>query len=173
MPENPKLDLPVEVIRSPRRRKTVHAEVSDGRFRVLVPFGMDQVAERELVDRMVERLKTKLDTGAIDLEERATTLARRYGLPRPRSVEWSHRQMRRWGSCSPREGKIRISSRLAKVPTWVLDSVIVHELAHLEEPNHGRRFTQLLSRYELHERATGYLMAVEDSAGAPHPDIEP
>jgi predicted metal-dependent hydrolase len=41
----------------------------------------------------------------------------------------------------------------------VLDWVMIHELAHLEEPNHGSRFKALVGRYELAERARGYLMA--------------
>jgi predicted metal-dependent hydrolase len=165
MPQPPMRDLPVEVVRSRRRRRTVHAEVSDGKVRVLVPDGMDPATESQLVDRVVGRLRTRLATGEIDLEERARSLARRYHLPQPVTVEWSHRQMRRWGSCTPDDGRIRISSRLANVPTWVLDSVIVHELAHLLVPGHGREFTELVARYELQERATGYLMALGDGSG--------
>jgi hypothetical protein len=45
------------------------------------------------------------------------------------------------------------------MPGWVLDWVLVHELAHLEVANHGERFKMLVSRYELAERAEGYLIA--------------
>jgi predicted metal-dependent hydrolase len=39
--------------------------------------------------------------------------------------------------------------------------VIVHELAHLLEPNHGKRFKSLVHRYPLAERAIGFLIAIE------------
>ncbi len=45
------------------------------------------------------------------------------------------------------------------MPEWVLDWVLVHELAHLAVPDHGDRFKALVSRYELGERAEGYLIA--------------
>ena len=66
------------------------------------------------------------------------------------------------GSCTAAERSIRISNRLASMPGWVLDSVLVHELAHLDEPNHGPRFKALVDRYQLTERAKGYLMAMSD-----------
>jgi hypothetical protein len=56
---------------------------------------------------------------------------------------------------------IRISNKLANLPQWVEDYVIVHELAHLIEPNHGPRFKILVHRYPLAERAIGFLMASE------------
>jgi predicted metal-dependent hydrolase len=62
------------------------------------------------------------------------------------------------------EGRIRISDRLATVPDWVLDWVILHELAHLAVPDHGERFQALVSQYELGERAEGYLIAMSEAA---------
>ena len=73
---------------------------------------------------------------------------------------WSGRQTRRWGSCSPADATIRISDRLAELPLWVLDYVIVHELAHLAEANHGPGFHALVARYPRSERAVGFLEAV-------------
>lgn len=151
--------LPVDVIRSRRRRKTVQAYVADGRVRVLIPAGLSPDDEEKIVSEMVAKATRRLTAKSVDLPARAQHLSRRYGLPAPTSIEWSERQLVRWGSCSPGAGTIRISSRLAAMPEWVLDWVIVHELAHLEVPNHGPRFQALVGRYELGERAEGYLIA--------------
>ena len=59
-----------------------------------------------------------------------------------------------------------VNESLVDVPPWVLDSVIIHELAHLIVPQHGPEFDRIVQRYPLHERATGYLMAVSDRLNA-------
>lgn len=152
-------DLPVDVVRSKRRKRTAQAYVSEGRLRIMVPYGLAPAEEARLVESLIARVNRKVSSTQVDLNQRARHLARKYGLSTPGSIEWSDRQMRRWGSCSTAEGSIRISNRLASMPGWVLDSVIIHELAHLEEPNHGPEFEALVGRYELAERAKGYLIA--------------
>lgn len=152
-------DYPVDVVRSPRRKRTVQASLREGRIKVMVPDGLDPDEEARLVDQMTSRVVAKMSSDGVDLGERARLLARKYGLPEPESIEWSSRQMRRWGSCTREEGTIRISNRLASMPGWVLDAVLVHELAHLEVDDHGPRFHALVGRYELTERAKGYLIA--------------
>ena len=152
-------DLPVEVVRSRKRKRTVQAYIVDGRIRVLVPAGLPGEEEARLVDSIVARATRRFSSTTVDLPARARRLARRYQLPVPATIEWSDRQLSRWGSCTPSDGKIRISNRLATMPEWVLDWVLVHELAHLAVPDHGDRFKALVSRYELGERAEGYLIA--------------
>src|SRR5260370_11314269 len=66
-----------------------------------------------------------------------------------------------WGSCTFTSGAIRIASRAAALPEWVLDYLLVHELAHLEHSDHGPAFRELEKRYPLSERARGYLMALD------------
>jgi predicted metal-dependent hydrolase len=149
----------VEVIRSAKRRKTISARKVDGVVRVSIPATMTRAEEERWVAEMVRRLERSARTEGIDLTERTTGLADRHGLPRPASIRWVDNQDLRWGSCTPTDGTIRISSRLATEPAWVLDYVIVHELAHLVVPGHGRRFWALVQRYPRTERARGWLMA--------------
>lgn len=153
---------PVEVIRSERRVKTVSARIVDGVIRVRIPAWMSEADERKFVDDVVTKIEQERRSHAIDLEARARRLAAEHGLPEPESIRWSKTQSQRWGSCSVHSGDIRISNRLVDVPPWVLDYVIIHELAHLVEANHSPAFHALVERYPLSERATGYLMAVND-----------
>lgn len=152
-------DLPVDVVRSKRRKRTVQAYVVNGRVRVLVPAGLPGEEEAKLVETMVARATRRFTSATVDLPSRGRQLARRYDLPVPATIEWSDRQLSRWGSCTPSDGRIRVSNRLATMPGWVLDWVLIHELAHLAVPDHGDRFKALVSRYELGERAEGYLIA--------------
>jgi predicted metal-dependent hydrolase len=159
-------DLPVEVVRSRRRRKTVEAQMVDGVIRVSVPASMSAQDEQTYVADLVAKIDRKYRSGHVDLDARAAALARRYDLPRPRSVRWADNQRSRWGSCSIATREIRISTRLADCPSWVLDYVLVHELAHLVHADHGRAFDALVARYPKAERAIGYLLA-KDLADEP------
>lgn len=152
--------LPVEIIRSSRRKRTLQASVTDGVIRVRVPEGLAPNEERRLVDNLVQKVRKKIEASEVDLATRAADLARQFGLPTPDVITWSSRQNTRWGSCTPATRSIRISDKLASVPAFVLDYVIVHELSHLDQHGHGPAFNALVDRYPLAERATGYLMAL-------------
>ena len=150
---------PVEIVRSTRRKRTIQASFVDGRIRVQVPAGLKPEEERLHVERMVARLTRKRELRSLDLADRARRLAEKYDLPIPARIEWSDRQLERWGSCTFSDRSVRISSRLVNMPTWVLDYVIVHEIAHLAVPGHNPAFKALVAKYELGERAEGYLIA--------------
>lgn len=149
----------VEVIRSHRRRKTVSAREVEGVIRISIPSWMSAAEEAEWVEKMSGRLARKSATEAIDLHRRALALSRRLDLPMPRTIRWVDNQSYRWGSCTPADGSIRLSSRLAAFPFWVIDAVIVHEMAHLVELGHTPRFWEMADRYHLAERAKGFLAA--------------
>ena len=162
-------DMRYEVIRSPKRRKTVQARLVNGVVQVSIPARMTKAEEERWVTEMVGRFERKAATEPIDLASRAEVLAARYGLSQPASIRWVDNQEWRWGSCTPADRSIRLSTRLGGCPGWVVDYVIVHELAHLTVAGHGPDFWALVNRYPRTERARGFLIAKgmdgEDEAG--------
>jgi predicted metal-dependent hydrolase len=74
---------------------------------------------------------------AAELPARCTALGAPHGL-RPVRVQVRNQQSR-WGSCSTR-GSIALNWRLVQMPDEVADYVMLHELVHLEHPNHSTRF---------------------------------
>ncbi|WP_425502299.1 M48 family metallopeptidase [Phytoactinopolyspora limicola] len=162
----------VEIRRSARRRRTVTAYREGGRIVVCVPAGFSPAEERRWIAVMVERIRTKeqrRQPSDEQLLQRARDLSRRYldGRAAPTTVRWSAAQQSRWGSCTPSDGTIRLSERLRGTPSWVLDYVIVHELAHLLIGNHGDDFWELVGRYPRSERARGFLDGLDYAANSP------
>ena len=167
-----KPDWPVEIIRSERRRKSVSAELKGGVLVVRAPAQMSDAELSPVIEKLKKRLDKKVNkppqTNA-ELEKRARELNKEYfnGRLRWQSIRYVTNQNKRFGSCTPSLGTIRLSHRLAIMPKWVRDYVLMHELAHLEEANHGPKFWKLVNRYPLTERARGYLMAIglEEESG--------
>ncbi len=149
----------VDVIRSPKRRKTAQARLVGDRLEVRIPGRSTRKHEQELVAYFVDKFTRATDRSEFDLAKRSTELAERYGLSEPASIRWVSNQKGRWGSCTPVDKTIRLSDRLARFPTWVIDYVIVHELAHLDVVGHGPDFWRLVNQYPKTERARGFLIA--------------
>ncbi len=157
----------VEVVRSPRRRKTVQARKVGDVLRVSVPATLSRAETERWVTEMLRRAESRQRTSAVDLVDRSARLATKFGLGVPAEIRWVDNQEGRWGSCTPADATIRISSKLATEPLWVLDYVIVHELSHLRVKGHNRAFWDLVNRYPLAERARGFLIA----RGMDDPDL--
>ena len=149
----------VEVVRSKRRRKTVSAHLDGDIVRVQMPAWMSRADEERYVSELVGRIARQESRGRMDIAARATTLARRYDLPVPASVEWMPNRKTQWATCVVASREIRVVERLADFPAWVLDYVLVHELAHLVEASHSPRFWKMVNRYPKAERARGFLIA--------------
>jgi predicted metal-dependent hydrolase len=164
----------VEVRRSRKRRRTVAAYREDDKVVVLVPARFTRAEEREWVATMVARLEKSekrrrpSDAGLV---RRAAELNARYldGGAEPLTVRWVANQNSRWGSCTPSDRSIRLSTRLQGMPAWVIDYVLVHELAHLLESGHTPTFWEWVDRYPKAERAKGFLEGV---AAASHLGLE-
>jgi hypothetical protein len=101
-----------------------------------------------------------------ELFDRAHALLQRY-LPEfivtPASVTW-RAMNERWGSCTTVDRTIRISDRLNGAPGYVVDYLLVHELIHLQVPDHGPDFELLLARFEESDKASAYLDGYEAGA---------
>ena len=177
------IDPEIRILRSGRRRSTVSARlVEDGRcLEILAPAGMSDAELAPIIENLkgrVLRHKARAETADDSvLARRAAELNRQYfdGKLKWREIRYVANQQRRYGSCTPATRTIRISHRLAVMPGWVQDYVIVHELAHLVEANHGARFWRLVNRYPKTERARGYLIALGLEAEGDEPgetDVE-
>jgi Protein of unknown function DUF45 len=160
--EPPRFDRPeVEVRASPRRKKTGTAHWSGSRIVVQIPARLRGRERTLFVDNLVERLLTQRpqsNAGDASLEERAKMLAGMYndGVEAS-SVRWVTNQQARWASCSPASREIRVSNRLRQCPEWVIDAVLVHELAHLQEADHSPRFYEIAERHPRQEDSALFL----------------
>lgn len=124
----------------------------------------------EVMSRRLQRRAERSRPSDERLLERARKLNERHfdGALRWTSIGFADME-RLWGSCTFTKGAIRIARRAAALPDWVLDYLVVHELAHLVHSDHGPEFHEIENRYPLAERAKGYLLAL-DEAG-PNPQL--
>src|SRR3954451_1772977 len=182
MVASPAREPVVEVRRSRRRRRTVAAYREDGKVVVLMPARFTRAEEREWVATMLARLeKSERRRRPSDaaLARRAAELSARHldGEAQPLVVRWVANQNSRWGSCTPSDRSIRLSTRLRGMPAWVIDYVLVHELAHLIEIGHTAKFWEMVDRYPKAERAKGFLEGIaaasELGIEAERPDCSP
>jgi len=155
----------VRIIRSDKRNRSVSARVVEDEIVIRAPAHLSDAELAPLVERLVARIERRAARATLDdaaLEARARELNRQHfgGKLHWQSVRWVTNQDRRYGSCTPADGTSRISHRVAIMPRFVQDYVLMHELAHLLEPNHSARFWKAVNRYPRTERARGYLMAV-------------
>lgn len=166
---------PVVVRRSTRRKRTVSADLRDGSIIVSIPAHFSRSQEDEWVARMVRRMGEKYPPGlppdsdapAEELLDRARELSGRFlgGRGVPDTIGWVTNQNSRWASATPARKSIRLSVKLRGMPDWVVDYVILHEMAHLIEPSHNARFWDLLTAYPRTETAKAFLSGVSFAVG--------
>ncbi|WP_290514874.1 M48 family metallopeptidase [Aeromicrobium sp.] len=155
----------VEIRRSRKRTRTVRAYREGDKTIVLMPAHLSRPEEERHVRSLIERLERRekrVRPSDDELLDRAAALSREWleGRAVPASVRWVSNQNSRWGSCTSAEGSIRLSDRLKGMPEWVVDYVLLHELAHLIEANHSSRFWALIEAFPQTERAKGFLEGV-------------
>ena len=156
----------VEVKRSKRAKRNVTAYRDNDKTVVTVPTRM---AKRD-IDAYIIELVSRLDdqdernSSQESLEQRARVLSKKFlgqdlfeTHKVPVKIRWVTNQNSRWGSCTPAEGAIRLSHRMQRMPGYVIDSVIVHELIHLLVTDHSPAFYELMKKFPHHEKAKAYL----------------
>jgi predicted metal-dependent hydrolase len=159
---------PVRIVASRRRRRTVAARLRSGVLELLVPDWMPAAEREKWAEEMRRRIEKRMERARPSddkLALRARTLNDRHFGGRLRCTSIAFADLNHlWGSCTFTTGVIRIATRAATLPDWVIDYLVVHELAHLEQSDHGPAFHELENRYPLTERARGYLMAIDQGA---------
>jgi predicted metal-dependent hydrolase len=151
----------VEIVRSPRARRwrlevpwgeaarlTVPRWLTTAEIDAVIEAHRDWIGEQ----RRLQVPRLALDPRAVDeAEARVATkeLAAALAHDEAQALGVEFRSIRvggqrtLWGSCSPR-GTLSFNWRLVLAPYEVLDYVVVHELCHLREPSHSRRFWKLV-----------------------------
>jgi predicted metal-dependent hydrolase len=137
-----------------------HIAVIDGEIRVATSILQREKIRTLLQNWYQHQAMTVFST-------RLQTIARRASWARDKKIPLQLRRMKRtWGNCSSK-GVIKLNTHLVKAPLFIIDSVIAHELCHLEEMNHGKRFYALLeslnpnwrqNRAELRSQGNHYLL---------------
>lgn len=124
-----------------------------GGVRVRVP--PDAVNLRPAVEAALRQLAAR------ELVPRLRTLAAEQGLTVARVSVRNQRS--RWGSCST-SGVIALNFRLIQMPPWVSDYVLLHELMHLRQQNHSRRYWRLVEQVCPEFRAAERWLSAEGKA---------
>lgn len=159
-------EIEVKISRSHRRRRTVSARLVNNTLLVSAPATLSWERLEPIVTDFKSKFKRKKLKEELDrihlLPQIAARINERYfdNKLEVNSIEYVTGQNSLFGCCDYRRGHIRISHRIGYMPGWVRDYVIMHEMAHLVEPNHSRAFWEIVFRYRFAERARGYLLAI-------------
>lgn len=175
-PSDPGSDpIRVEVSRDSRLRTRIHWQWNGDQVHIRAPRRIPQRQLDQHVAEIVEQVKQKRARvrarADADLEAIARRVNRAYlgGEISWHSIRWVGNMSQRLGSCTvsgPTRGDIRISDRLKGWPIWVLEYVVIHELVHLQHPNHSPDFWAMVHRYPQAERARGFVLGVAFQQGA-------
>ncbi len=160
----------MKVIKSARRRRTVSTKRVNGEILLYVSNSLSN----EKIEKYIEWAKKRFEASDRkknlvegdankNLENMAKELNKEYfnNELKWNKIEYSTEQnSKMFGNCHTMDKIIRISDRLLKMPKFVHDYVVVHELAHLKVSGHNEQFWNFVKRYEKMDMAKGYLMAV-------------
>lgn len=133
-------------------KKSSSAQLNGNDIHLTLAHDLSEKSRHKSIQTLLHKILCKRYLTKI--QQRVADLNERYFRRPYRSVQIKYIHSK-WGSCST-DGEIILSSKLLLCPNWVIDYVIVHELAHLIEHNHGPRFwkqvAQALPNYERAEK---------------------
>ncbi|MEK7449990.1 MAG: M48 family metallopeptidase, partial [Planctomycetota bacterium] len=150
--------MEIKVIRSAKRRRTISGRMVGETMFVNAPQHTPETELTKIIAKFQKRFERRKLRKELNLNDNLMDIFRRLneqyfdnGID-VQAIEYSTNQTSRWGVCNSRTKTILISHRLAEFPDWVRDYVIVHEMAHILQPNHSRRFWKLVRCYKRSER---------------------
>lgn len=154
----------VVIIRSKKRKSSIEAKIVKEKLFIYLPNTINESEEKKWIEKMTkwsQNYQKKKELNSSNLIKRAEELNNKYFKGNlDFSIKFVTNQNTRFGSCTSSTKTIRISDKIAKMPRWVQDYVIIHELAHIMHPNHTKKFWEKVNEYKFAERARGYLIAV-------------
>ena len=155
----------VKIIRSTKRRKTIQAKMVNGKLWIYLPANITKIEEQRWIEQMKKRFDKRKRRQKLNSDERLQKRTKEinkqyFNGTLDFEIKYVTNQTSKFGSCTPKTKMIRISDRIADMPRWVQDYVIIHELTHLIHPDHSKKFWEKVNRYKYAERAKGYLIAV-------------
>jgi len=132
-----------------KRVRNVNVRLVGDELRVSAPHRVPRAELDEIVDQLARRLVRRARADTINADDAAVTVARRVASrfpnpPQVNGVRFVTNQRARWGSYSTRTGMVRLSAALRQLPSWVLEAVVAHELAHSFFADHSAEFWKLL-----------------------------
>jgi predicted metal-dependent hydrolase len=134
-----------------KRVKNINARLRETTLSVSAPLNTPQSTLDKVIPDLARRLLRRVHARQVNAEGDALALARRVAArfankPEVAEVLFVTTQEARWGSYSPATRTIRLHAALRRMPRWVLEAVVAHELAHVVHQNHSPAFWKLLRR---------------------------
>jgi predicted metal-dependent hydrolase len=132
-----------------KRVRHVNARLVGDELRVSAPHSVPSSELDEMLLRLGRRLVRRARAATVNSTHEAAVIARRVASrfpspPEVTDVRFVTTQRARWGSYSRRTGVVRLHVALRELPSWVLEAVVAHELAHTVHADHSPAFWSLL-----------------------------
>ena len=134
-----------------KRVKNINARLRETTLSISAPLNTSQSTLDKVIPDLARRLIRRVHARQVNAEEDALALARAVAArfanrPEVAEVLFVTTQQARWGSYSPATRTIRLHAALRRMPRWVLEAVVAHELAHVIHQDHSPAFWNLLRR---------------------------